>query len=72
LQINLSTLSVFKKPALLSDGSASPPFFPPVIEKIKNALPHAKRITIEGAGHVPHMSHPDKYVELVTDFCLSI
>jgi len=35
-----------------------------------NTIPHAKRITIEGAGHVPHMSHPEKYVEMVKDFCL--
>jgi pimeloyl-ACP methyl ester carboxylesterase len=70
LRLNLSTLKDFKKPALLSVGSESPPFFPLVINQIKNAMPHAKRIIIEGAGHVPHMSHPEKYVELVTDFCL--
>jgi pimeloyl-ACP methyl ester carboxylesterase len=71
LQFNLTSLSVFKKPALLSDGSASPPFFSPVINKIKTALPQAQRITIEGAGHVPHMSHSEKYIELVTNFCRS-
>ena len=70
LQINLSDLKGFTRPTLLSQGSASPPFFPPVIDRIKSALPLAKQITIEGAGHVPHMSHSDKYVELVTDFCL--
>ena len=71
LRLNLSTLKDFKKPALLSEGSESPPFFPLVINQIKTAIPHAKRIIIEGAGHVPHMSHPEKYVELVTDFCLA-
>jgi len=70
LQIDLSTLKGFTKPTLLSEGSESPPFFSPVIDKIKKAIPLAKQITIGGAGHVPHMSHPDKYVELVTDFCL--
>ena len=72
LWIDTGSLAGFKKPALLSAGSQSPVFFPLVIEKLMTALPNAKRITIEGAGHVPHMSHPDKYVELVTDFCLSI
>jgi len=67
-QIDLSDLRDFTKPALLSKGSESPPFFPPVIDKIKNAIPHAKEITIDGAGHVPHMSHSEKYVELVTVF----
>ena len=71
LQINLSSLKDFKKPTLLSAGSESPPFFPPVLDKINNALPHANRIVIEGAGHVPHMSHAEKYIELVTDFCLA-
>jgi pimeloyl-ACP methyl ester carboxylesterase len=71
LQIEITTLSAFKKPALLSTGDKSPSFFPPVIEKLINALPHAKRITIEGAGHVPHRSHPDEYVELVKQFCLT-
>jgi pimeloyl-ACP methyl ester carboxylesterase len=71
LQIDITTLSAFKKPALLSTGSESPPFFPPVIEKLVTAMPHAKRITIEGAGHVPHRSHPDKYIELVKQFCLT-
>src|SRR5262249_52109839 len=72
LQFNPGALSVFKKPALLTDGSASPPFFAPVVEKIKTALPQAHRVTIEGAGHVPHMSHPEKYIELVKSFCLSV
>lgn len=71
LQIDITTLSAFKKPALLSTGSESPPYFPPVIEKLMNALPHAKRITMEGAGHVPHKSHSEKYIELVKQFCLT-
>jgi pimeloyl-ACP methyl ester carboxylesterase len=71
LQIDVSTLSAFKKPALLSTGSESPIFFPPVIEKLMDALPLAKRITIEGAGHVPHRSHPEKYIELIKQYCLT-
>jgi len=71
LQIDTTTLSAFNKPALLSTGSESPVFFPPVIKKLTNALPHAKRITIQGAGHVPHRSHPEKYIELIKQFCLT-
>ena len=71
LQIDMTTLSAFKKPALLSTGSESPIFFPLVIEKLINALPHAKRLTIKGAGHVPQSSHSEKYAELVKQFCLT-
>src|ERR1051326_6156477 len=70
LQIDLSHFSDFKKPVLLTEGTESPPFFPLVIDKLMNAIPQAKRITIEGAGHVPHMSHPEKYIEMVRGFCL--
>jgi pimeloyl-ACP methyl ester carboxylesterase len=71
LQIDITTLSAFKKPALLSTGSESPFLFPLVIEKLITALPHVKRITIEGAGHIPQSSHPEKYIELVKQFCLT-
>lgn len=70
LQIDTSPLSDFKKPALLTAGTESPPFFPLVIDKLIKSMPHAKRVTIEGAGHVPHMSHSQKYIELVSSFCL--
>lgn len=72
LQIDINTLSNYKKPALLSSGSESPPFFPLVINKLMSAIPHAKRITFEGAGHVPHLSHPAKYIETVSNFCRSV
>ena len=71
LCINLAPLSAFKKPALLSNGDKSPPFFPLVIEKINTVLPHAKRVVFEGAGHVPHLTHAEKYIEVVRNFCLS-
>jgi pimeloyl-ACP methyl ester carboxylesterase len=71
LHIDITTLSALTKPALLSTGSKSPNFFPPVIEKLIKALPQAKRMTIEGAGHVPHRSHPDKYIELIKQFYLT-
>ncbi|KAA9035944.1 alpha/beta hydrolase [Ginsengibacter hankyongi] len=72
LQIDINTLSNYKKPALLSSGSESPIFFPLVINKLMSVIPHAKRITFEGAGHVPHMSHSEKYIETVSNFCFSI
>jgi len=68
LTIDLNALSRFSKPALLSDGSASPPFFAPVLEKLAAALPNATRKTFAGAGHVPHFTHPAEYVAAITEF----
>ncbi len=70
LQIDVNDLSVIKQPILLSAGTESPPFFRMVIDELKNAIPHAKRVNINGAGHVPQMSHPEKYIELVSRFCM--
>ena len=72
LLIDLNSLNAYKGPALLSDGNQSPPFFKLVIDKISAALPHANRFTFEGGGHIPHVSHPEKYIETVKNFCSNI
>jgi pimeloyl-ACP methyl ester carboxylesterase len=71
LQLDLSKLSQYKKPALLTQGAQSPPFFLMVIDQLVKALPHAKQKTFEGAGHVPHLSHPELYVATLREFCLA-
>lgn len=71
LQLNLDRLSQFTKPALMTKGTQSPPFFHMVLEQISKALPHAIRKTFDGAGHVPHLTHADQYIRVVKDFCLT-
>ena len=68
LNLDLDRLSSFRGPTLLSFGGASPPFFPMVVERVAQALPHAKRHVFPHAGHVPHLSHPQEYVPLVAGF----
>ena len=71
LELNTSRLSYFNKPALLTHGTQSPPFFVMVLDQIAKVMPNAKRKVFEGAGHVPHISHPKEYVETVKEFCLA-
>jgi pimeloyl-ACP methyl ester carboxylesterase len=71
LYIDTNKLSHFNKPTLLTQGTQSPPFFIMVSDVLSKAIPHAKRRTFEGAGHVPHLSHPKEYVQVVKDFCLT-
>lgn len=66
--LDLPALASFSSPAMLSYGSASPPFFRPVVERIANAIPRARLQEIEGAGHIPHASHPELFVDIVTSF----
>ncbi|MGB0091856.1 MAG: alpha/beta hydrolase [Solirubrobacteraceae bacterium] len=68
MQIDLDALAEFTKPALLTSGTDSPPFFGPVIDMLASRLPKSQRVTIEGADHVANLSRPDRYVELVTTF----
>lgn len=68
LRVNLEGLRRFDRRALLSKGEISPPFFPWVIEKLAAVIPGAQVWTFEGAGHTPHLSHPDDYVRVVTNF----
>jgi pimeloyl-ACP methyl ester carboxylesterase len=69
--MDLEALGQFDKPSLLTSGTQSAPFFAPVVDTVASSIPGAKRITIEGADHVPHVSVPARYVELVTAFVQS-
>ena len=66
--IDVRALSTFPHPALLTRGTLSPPFFPAVVAVLAGALSHAEEYAFAGAGHVPQRSHPDIYVEKLTEF----
>jgi len=68
LGIDTAALSGFRGPVLLSDGSETPPFFTMVLDKLAAVLPNATRKTFAGAGHIPHVTHPEEYVAAITEF----
>jgi pimeloyl-ACP methyl ester carboxylesterase len=68
LTIDLNALSRFNGPVLLSGGSDSVPYFAPVLDRLAATLPNATRRTFDGAGHMPHVTHPQEYVETITAF----
>jgi pimeloyl-ACP methyl ester carboxylesterase len=68
LQMDLGALEGFDTPSLLTSGTESAPFFGPVVDILAEHLPGSERVTIAGADHVPHISVPDRYVELVRNF----
>jgi pimeloyl-ACP methyl ester carboxylesterase len=65
LTLDLGRLGSMARPVLFTVGDHSPPTFAPVVAKLAWALPHARVVTLAGAGHIPHVSHPDRYVEAV-------
>jgi pimeloyl-ACP methyl ester carboxylesterase len=66
--VDLARLSTFTSPLLMTQGDQSPPFFGVILETIASVMRQAQRHTFHGAGHVPHLSHPDEYVRVVTGF----
>lgn len=66
--IDEAALTRFHGPVLLTSGDQSPPIFEPVLDRIHALLPQAARIDFEGAGHIPHVTHPGEYVEEVVAF----
>jgi pimeloyl-ACP methyl ester carboxylesterase len=68
LALELDSLRNFDRPVLLTSGDQSPPTFAPVIRKLAEALPRAEVVTLAGVGHVPHVTHPELYVETVAAF----
>jgi pimeloyl-ACP methyl ester carboxylesterase len=69
--LDLRALERFREPTLLSRGDQSAPFFPAVVSKLAQAMPHAVQHVFVGAGHVPHLSHPDVYVDVISRFVSS-
>jgi pimeloyl-ACP methyl ester carboxylesterase len=68
LAFDLDWIRGFARPALLTLGDQSPPTFAPVVAKLAQALPRAEVATFPGAGHIPHVTHPDAYAEAMLVF----
>jgi pimeloyl-ACP methyl ester carboxylesterase len=64
LKIGEDALSRLEIPVRLTDGSESPPVFRRAIDRLTELIPRVTRETIEGAEHVPHLTGPERYVEL--------
>lgn len=58
----------FEKPAMLTVGGEGSPAYAGVVLRLTEVLPQAEVVRFEGAGHVPHMTHPEEYVEATRSF----
>ena len=59
-------------PLLLSDGIDSPTWLRMVVDELAiSAVPHAERLTLAAAGHVPHTTNPAEYATAVRHFVSS-
>jgi pimeloyl-ACP methyl ester carboxylesterase len=70
LSADLDSLRRLSTPVLLTLGDQSPAFFAPIIERLVDLLPNARRRLLSGTGHVPHMTHPEAFLPVTRDFLL--
>lgn len=66
--IDETALARYGGPVLLTSGDQSPPWFWPILDRLADLLPHARRRVYQGAGHIPHATHPEDYVAAVLAF----
>ena len=55
-------------PLLLTYGTASPSLFPAVIDELAVLVPAARIGALDGAGHIPHATHPDQWTATLLAF----
>jgi pimeloyl-ACP methyl ester carboxylesterase len=68
LSIDLGRVASFAGPVLLSTGGQSPPTFAPVVARIAAAIPTAEVVRFPDAGHIPHVTHPEAYLDALSGF----
>lgn len=66
--VGLDELVANEIPLLVSAGSQSPPLEAAAAEELVALMPAARLQLLEGAGHIPHRTHPDEYAAMLTGF----
>lgn len=66
--VDIEALSASSVPLLISSGTDSPKMEAAAAVELRRRLPAASLEMVEGGGHIPHRTHPDEYVALLTSF----
>ena len=66
--VDEAALARYAGPVLVTSGTQSPPVFHAVIRHLAGLLPRAQLTEYAGAGHIPHVTHPNELVTTVVGF----
>lgn len=58
-----------RDPVVVTGGTKSAPVFGTINARLVDAFYRANRHSFEGAGHFAHVTHPDGFAQVVTEFC---
>ena len=64
--VDAGALAALAMPVRFTEGTESPPVHTRVIDRLVELIPGAAREVIEGAGHVPQLTTPERYVAATT------
>ena len=67
-RLDYDALRAYAGPVLVTGGEASSPFLQGLVDGLTAELPGAEKAVIDGAGHAPHLSHPEAYARALTAF----
>jgi pimeloyl-ACP methyl ester carboxylesterase len=68
LSIDAGALAAISVPVLLTHGTESPALFRAVIAELVELVPTACVEVLAGAGHIPHVTHPEEWMSCLTVF----
>jgi pimeloyl-ACP methyl ester carboxylesterase len=68
VSIDNAALAATTTPLLLTHGTRSPRLFPAAIAELAGLVPAAHVEVLEGAGHVPHSTHPQEWIARLLAF----
>ena len=68
LSIDTAALASTDVPLLLTHGTESPELFPAVISELAKLVPGAPVEVLDGAGHIPHATHTEEWIERLVAF----
>jgi pimeloyl-ACP methyl ester carboxylesterase len=68
LSIDNAGLAATTAPLMLTHGTESPQLFAAVIAELLKLVPAARVDVLEGAGHIPHATHPEEWIAHLVAF----
>ena len=68
LDLDLTGLGALPFPVLLTEGAKSSPLRGMVATRLTEVLPHVERRVLDGVAHMPQLTDPEGYANVVRDF----
>lgn len=66
--VDVVGLARYGGPVLVTGGDESPPLFQPILDRLMDLLPQARRHVYRGAGHIPYATNPGDFTREVLAF----